>query len=252
MAKFVLTLAGILASASMATAQLTTTLERKTVAAFDAYIGPAESALAKATKPVHQVAVGPPTISPFTGINGKKLPGGLLHDWVGTKFIANCTPQQVVNLLLDYNHHAGTMPEVVAGKVVSQNGNAMHAALRIRKKNVLTVVLNTEYDVEIKQTGDIWTVWSRSSRIAEVDSPDSPKERELPPGNDHGYLWRMNAYWIVQPANGGSIVECRSISLSRDIPFGLGPFFRPFVRDLPRTSLEGIFSALDRKLNPQI
>ena len=252
MLKFALALAIGLICSPPAPAQFITTLEPKTAAAFDSYLLQAESSLAAATKPFQQASEKIPTIKSLTGVNGKKLPGGLLHDWVGTQLIPNTTPKQVVNLLLDYNHHADTMPEVVSGRVISQKGSVTHGALRLRKTNVLTVVLNTEYEVETKQSGELSTIWSRSSRIAEVDNPDSPKERELSPGRDHGYLWRLNAYWIVQPSNGGTIVECRSISLSRDIPYGLGPFFRPFVRDLPRTSLEGIFKALAKKLNPPI
>jgi hypothetical protein len=33
-------------------------------------------------------------------------------------------------------------------------------------------------------------------------------------------------------------VECEAISLTRNIPAGLGPIIRPVIRDVPRESLE--------------
>ena len=65
----------------------------------------------------------------------------------------------------------------------------------------------------------------------------SDLERELPAGTGHGFLWRLNAYWLIEPRPNGVYLECRTISLSRDIPFGLGWAVGPFVRTLPTESL---------------
>ncbi len=50
-------------------------------------------------------------------------------------------------------------------------------------------------------------------------------------------------YWRIEEAEGGAFVECLTISLSRQIPFGLGWAIKPFVTSLPRESLEGTLEA---------
>ena len=76
-----------------------------------------------------------------------------------------------------------------------------------------------------------------STRIAEVENPDTPTERELPVGHDGGYLWRLNTYWRLLQRDRGVYLQCESISLTRGIPLGLGWAVGPFVSSLPRESL---------------
>jgi hypothetical protein len=76
-----------------------------------------------------------------------------------------------------------------------------------------------------------------STRIAEVESPDTPSEREKPVGRDGGYLWRLNTYWRFLERDGGTYIQCEAISLTRGIPFGLGWVVGPFVTSIPRESL---------------
>jgi hypothetical protein len=61
--------------------------------------------------------------------------------------------------------------------------------------------------------------------------------RELPPGQDHGFLWRLNSYWRFEERDGGVYVECEAISLTRNVPLGLGWLVNPIIRSLPRESL---------------
>src|SRR5205807_8610257 len=79
---------------------------------------------------------------------------------------------------------------------------------------------------------------SVSTRIAEVVDPGQPGEREKPVGHDGGFLWRLNSYWRFVERDGGVFVECESISLTRDIPTGLGWMIGPFVTSIPKESLE--------------
>jgi len=76
-----------------------------------------------------------------------------------------------------------------------------------------------------------------STRVQEVQDAGTSSERELPVGNDGGYLWRINSYWRFLERDGGVYVQCESVSLSRDIPFGLGWVVGPFVTSIPRESL---------------
>ena len=67
--------------------------------------------------------------------------------------------------------------------------------------------------------------------------PDEAAERALPPGDDHGFLWRLNSYWRFAETREGVYVQCEAVSLTRDIPTGLGWLVGPFVESIPKESL---------------
>ena len=65
----------------------------------------------------------------------------------------------------------------------------------------------------------------------------------LPPGKDHGFLWRLNTYWRLEEKDGGVYIECRTISLTRSVLYGLGWLINPIIRTLPRESLAHMLTA---------
>jgi len=96
------------------------------------------------------------------------------------------------------------------------------------------VELNADFDVQYRPLGNNrWSVTSRSTRIAELEG-----DQELPSGAGHGFLWHQNVYWLIEPRPEGVYLECRSLSLSRDIPFGLSLVVKPFLTSVPRESLQ--------------
>ena len=44
----------------------------------------------------------------------------------------------------------------------------------------------------------------------------------------------MNSYWSLEERDNGVMVECRSITLTRDIPSGLGFIIGPIINRMPR------------------
>ena len=75
-----------------------------------------------------------------------------------------------------------------------------------------------------------------------------PSEKALPPDTGYGFLWRLDSYWRFQERDGGVYVECRAISLTRDVPKGLGWIIEPIVRQLPGQSLTNTLSATRQAL----
>ncbi|MGA7851779.1 MAG: hypothetical protein WCA15_00550, partial [Candidatus Acidiferrales bacterium] len=47
----------------------------------------------------------------------------------------------------------------------------------------------------------------------------------------------MNTFWRFEEKDGGTYIECQAISLTRDIPTGLGWVAGPFVTSVPKESL---------------
>jgi hypothetical protein len=172
---------------------------------------------------------------------GKRIgvPGGLIHYWIGTIFVPGATLAQTIALEQDYdNQQQYFRPDVVRSKILEYNGNDFVVELRFYKKKVITTVIDTTHDVHY-QPVDGTHEWSRShiTRIQEVDDAGKPNQKLEPEGHDHGFLWRMNTYWRFEEKDGGTYIESQSISLTRDIPTGLGWMIGSYVNSVPRESL---------------
>ncbi len=227
-------------------------LKQKTVDAFESYIRAAEARIGERTSGIKsflwlddtveyrakarggEIVIGYPEAGNMT-----KVPGGLIHDWIGGAFLPGVTLRQVLAFVQNYDCHKEYYgPEVTDSKLLARNGDDFKIFYRLRKKKVITVILDTEHEVHYfpATTTRAWSR-SRAMKIAEVKNAGKPDERELPPGHDGGYLWRLNSYWRFEERDGGVWMELEAISLTRGIPFGLGWLVKPIVRDLPRESL---------------
>ncbi len=243
----------VLPLAARAQPQIEMTVE--TAAAFDAVVRSYEQALDERTddsetpfmwtgeSPDRLMAVRTGEI--LTETTGTpRVPGGLVHVWIAGMFIPDATGVEVLGVLKDFDRHEIWYPEVLESRVTERQGDTLRGFHKIRKQKVLTVVLNTEYEVTFEQVSPTqWSGRSVATRIAEVSNPDETPEQEYPVGNDSGFLWRLNAYWRVEEVEGGVLAECLSLSLSRDIPQGLGWMISPIVRSLPRESLSSLMQA---------
>jgi hypothetical protein len=167
------------------------------------------------------------------------VPDGMIHHWIGTVFIPGATLAQTLALEEDYDHHQDYFrPDVMRSKILRHDGNDYVIQLRFYKKKVVTTVIDTNHEVHYAFV-DATHAWSRSrtTRIQEVDNAGDPSERLEPMGHDRGFLWRMNTYWRFEEKDSGTYVECQSISLTRDIPEGLGWLIGSYVTSVPRESL---------------
>ena len=230
-------------------------LKPDTINAFDQYIRETEQRLDSSKGALwadaspdraRRVRAGEIVVAPFNAKPDWSVKGGgLIHDWVGSVFIPGATIERTLALVQDYNRHKLVYkPEVVDSRVISREGDRFQIFLRLLKKKVITVQLNTEHSVQYIQLGPrSWRSISRSTRIAEVENPGKPGEREKPPGTGEGFLWRLNSYWLFEERDGGTFVECQAISLTRDVPTGLGWIIEPIIRNLPKESLENTLRA---------
>jgi hypothetical protein len=179
-----------------------------------------------------------------------KVPDGLIHDWVGATFVPGRTVNQVVALLQDYANHKNIYkPEVIESGVVSRAGDRFEIYLRLLKKKIITVVLDTYHDVLYSSPEPHRALCaSHSTKILEVEHAGSPDETKSPPDTGYGFLWRLYSYWRLEEKDRGVFVECRAISLSRDVPTVLAWAINPIVRKLPKESLIHTLDATRRAL----
>lgn len=242
---------------------ITVKLRPATVAEFDRYVKDVENRIeveARAARflwteanadRLRRVQKGEVAIEGWNGSGTREIQGGLIHDWIGSVFVPGATLDKTLSLVQDYNNHKNIyQPEVVDSRLISRSGNEFKIYYRLFKKKVITVVLDTNHTVHYHSVSKTRLhSGSFTTRIAEVDGPGKPSESQLPPGIDHGFMWRLNSYWRFEEKDGGTYLECQAVSLSRDVPLGLGWMITPIVRALPRESLTNMLVETRRALS---
>jgi hypothetical protein len=181
------------------------------------------------------------------------IPGGIIHDWTGITFVSGVTLQQTLSALQDYDRDADYYrPTVLRAKLLSRAGNSFRVFLRLKETHVLTVVLDTEYEIQYLGVDNAHAESvSHSTRITEIESAGSPQEHAASPKDNHGFLWRLNSYWRFYQADGGVYIQCNAISLTRDVPARLGWLAGPFIQNVPRESLDFTLTATREALLKQ-
>ena len=169
-----------------------------------------------------------------------QAPGALLHHWRGTAFVPNATPAQMAAVLRDFSQFPRYYaPQVVSADALRDDGQTATLAVRFKEQRVITLVLDGEYKVETRLAGrERGYSISRSLHFWQVDNPGTAQERRRSEGQDDGFLWRLNSYWSFTRVHGGLQMECEAVSLTRDVPVGLGWLVTPVIADLPREGLE--------------
>ena len=172
--------------------------------------------------------------------NNPDVPGGLIHDWQGIVFVPGVKLDDVLKILQDYDHQSiYYAPDVAKSRIESHRGNEYRIFLQFRRHKIVTVVLNTEHQVTYYRDSPL-RAHSRSSavRISQVQDPGGPHEKEKPPGEDDGFLWRMETWWRMEERDGGVYVQNEAVTLTRSIPTGLGWLIEPFITKIPEETLQ--------------
>jgi len=250
-----LVIAGFLATAAFA-AELTP----KTTKAFDHYVRVREIQIAeelqdgqkffwfdqlpepRRQKIYEQLRQGQIVIERLETLEENKqirIPNGLVHHWVGGAFIPRATLEQTLAVVQDYDHHEIIYrPDVRHSKLLGRDGDNFQVSMQLYKKTIVTTAVNAQFDVRYFTLGGSRAYsQSHSTRIAEVKDLGKPGEHELPVGQDHGYLWRMDSYWRFYEKDGGVYIQVESIGLSRGVPAIFAWLVRPLLSRIPRETL---------------
>jgi hypothetical protein len=239
------------------------TLQRQTVQAWDAYITATErrieqelassrsflvSDFAKDGGSIRNalangaIAVDP---MPAARTSSKEIdtPSGLLSHWRGSVFLPGLSLDALLQRLQHPREQGPHQEDVLALRVLDRAPDRLSLFIRMTRTKIVTVTYDTEHQVTYRRHGPR-RASSRSvaTRIAELDGEGHAK----PEGVDRGFLWRMNSYWRYEQVPGGVIVELESLTLSRDIPLGLGHVVRPLVNRIARESMSRTLDNLRR------
>ncbi len=181
--------------------------------------------------------------------NAIETPDGMVHHWRGTVFVPGVALEDVLRVVQDPERDVELQEDVLEARVLERQPDTLRVFLKLERSKIVTAVFNTEHTVTYTRHGN-GRVSSRTvaTKIAELDDPGTPEEREKARGKDRGFLWKLNSYWRYEEVDGGVLIACESISLSRSIPFLARPFLRPIVEDVARESLERTLVSLRDRL----
>jgi hypothetical protein len=173
------------------------------------------------------------------GAKSFDFPDALLHHWVGLVFVPGAHLNEAVALMQDYNHHSTIFaPAITSSNILNHSGQKFRVGLRFYVKKVIAVTMDTENEAEFFNGGtDRAFSRIRSTRITEIADAGTPQEHPKPAGEENGFMWRLNTYWRFLERDGGTYIQCESLTLSRDVPFALAWIIRPFVTQVPKETL---------------
>ncbi len=232
-------------------AQLVVKLSPQTVSEFERYAHAVEATLQErwagrknflfieddpATK--QRVLNGELLIKQMNGGHPVEITNGLIHDWLGAIYMPNTSIQRVLEILEDFDRHKEIYPLVSKSRTVSREGNNIRGYWRLQQKGLVPVILDVEEDVHYSEVAPgKWKGQNYARNITEVDTSWFTRGRKFPLGEGHGFLWRLYGYWSLEAFRGGVLAECRTLSLSRDIPQGLAWAVGPYTQKMPQESL---------------
>jgi hypothetical protein len=245
----------------MVQAAETMELRPETLLAYATHIGQAETAVEQmlrrdqqflwsdaCAERITQLRKGNTVVESYSGKSAIQVPDGLIHDWTGATCVPGTTMENTLALVQDYDNHRNIyQPEVIGSRLVRRQGDDFQIYLRLRKKKIITVILDTDHDVHyFSLDATRWCCHTHTTRISEVEDAGKPTERGRPPDTGYGFLWRLNSYWRFAERDNSVYIECRAISLTRAVPKALAWIIDPMVHKLPRESLKATLEATRR------
>ncbi len=179
------------------------------------------------------------------------VPDGMIHHWYGAILVPDVGVARVLEFVQSYDDSASFYPEVESSRLLARRGDVFDIFLRLKRKKILTIHYNTNHEVTYR-THSEGRASSRSlaTRIREISNVGEPNESEKPLGDDRGFLWGLNSYWRFEQTPEGTLVECETISLSRDVPAAARWLVRSYIDSVPRESLQSTLEPIRDNLSP--
>jgi len=228
-------------------------LKQNTVTAWDEYVHLADSRMQQrihgdsqflwideAPDRSSRVRAGEILVSPVGEHNPMRVPSGLIHHWMGAVLIPNVTIENVFGVIRNYGRYKEFYkPIVIDARQLTQSASEDEFSILFLNRPLLAkIALDTEYKSSYVQLDEKrWYSIAYATRVQEVRDYGRPSERELPPDEGSGYIWRLYSAARFEERDGGVYVELEAIALSRDVPASLRWLVDPIVRRVSKSSL---------------
>jgi hypothetical protein len=201
---------------------------------------------------VRRIRGGEVLVSP-AGLHGvKKVPSGLIHDWLGDTFIAHATLKDVLSVVSDYDRYKEFYrPTVLDSRALAKSGPEDRFSLVVMNKSLfLNAALDSNYKCSSIRVSDRrWFTVCETTRVQEIENYGAADQNTLPEGKGDGFIWRLFSITRFEERDGGVYIELEAIALSRDIPISLRWIVEPIVRRISRNSLETSLRQTERAVH---
>jgi hypothetical protein len=187
-----------------------------------------------------------------TNHDPREVPHGLIHHWVGAMFIPNVTLDQVMGVLVNYDHYSDYYkPFVAKSSVMERSGDHEKVnMLMVQKAYAVTAAVDSDYEVQIVRldANRVYIV-SNAVRLAEIADYGLPSAHPFTEDERPGYVWRTMALTRLQQRDGGVYIEMETIALSRGIPVAFRWLVKPLTDKLPRRIMLATLEATRAAVN---
>jgi hypothetical protein len=230
-------------------------LKAETVAAWDHYIQSVTASLQDRTRPggcflwtyedaerIAKVRNGEIVVAPAPGPSPRKVPGGLIHHWIGAAFLPNARLDDILEVTHDYDRYKEFYrPSVIESKAVARNASDDEFSMLLTNKTFfLKIALDADYHATNVRLDDRrFYIVSRTTRVQEIEDYGRHSEHRMPEGEGGGYIWKLFSIGRLQQSDGGVYIELEAVALSREIPAALRFVAGPIVRRVSHNSLLG-------------
>ena len=232
------------------------TLQTRTLEAYQEYVEKVEQELGQrrngdqpflftSTSPGNLISLSQDQVVIRNLHQKDETPKGMIHDWLGAVFLKGVSLDQAIDVIMDVRKHPEIFREIISTELLHQGENEIKTRAVYQIEGALSVVADADLETSLVRVSPARAqVICRSTRVNEVSNFGQPDQKLLPEGNDRGLIWKINNYITLEEADGGVTMECRSLHLSRDIPFGISFFLGPFLKKMPPELLESMLSSL--------
>jgi hypothetical protein len=187
-----------------------------------------------------KVRNGEIAVAPAPGPNPRKVPGGLIHHWIGAAFLPATKLDDILEVTQDYDRYKEFYrPSVIDSKVVTRGPSGDRFSMLLMNQALfLKMAVDADYHAANVRLDDrrFYSV-SRTTRVQEIEDYGQPSEHRLADGEGAGYIWRLFSVARLEQRDGGVYVEMEAVALSREIPGAVRLVVEPIVRRVSRNSM---------------
>lgn len=236
---------GIVAASLAFGADLNANLNPQTAKAWESYVASAHAQMQarlgatacflwSEEKPerLRRLRGGEILVAPADSQTPRRIPGGLIHHWLGAVFIPDVTLPQVLAAMRSYSRYPEYYPSIASSTLVATDGSTDRVT-SIEKHQAMfsRIALDADMSTVFVNAGEK-RIYSESSstRLQQIQDYGGKGQHELQPGSPKAYLWALSTITRYQERDGGVYLELEGMALSRDIPSSLRWMVDPFVR----------------------
>lgn len=160
----------------------------------------------------------------------KDVANGSIHHFSGSTRVNGATIEMVRKVMQDYPNYLkyfkGDLGSAKGERQPDSTPEDEHFLTNlflVQTTLWISVTYDSHYDVHYRRLDkNRWVVKSASTSFREQRDPKNAAAGLFPEGEDHGFLWKSNTYWLIREREGGLDMQVDSMSLSRQSPTGFG------------------------------